>query len=200
MACARARAARIYPDSRARKPLSHETHEWLVMRIRGFSIEDFAAVARLWRRSGFEVRPGDSKEELRRKLQRDPDLFLVAEEDTKIVGTVIGAWDGRRAWIYHLAVDPGFRRMRIASKMLQEVERRMREKGVPKVNAQVYVWNTPSLNLFESLGYKKQSDLVQMGKTLGNRRASSKTSSSGRKQPVRPARSDARTGSIHPPT
>ena len=140
------------------------------MKVREFSIEDFAAVSQLWRRSGFEVRPGDSKEELRRKLERDPDLFLVADEDTKIVGAVIGAWDGRRAWIYHLAVDPRFRRKRIASKMLLEVERRMMEKGVPKVNAQVFVWNARSPNLFESLGYRKQSDLVQMGKTLGGSR------------------------------
>ena len=152
------------------------------MKIREFSIEDFAAVSRLWRRSGFEVRPGDSKEELRRKLERDPDLFLVAEEDSRIVGSVIGAWDGRRAWVYHVAVDPGFRRKRVASRMLREVERRMREKGVPKVNAQVFLWNAPSLSLFESLGYEKRSDLVLVGKTLGGKGGiSTKTSNPGRK-------------------
>ena len=152
------------------------------MKIREFSIKDFAAVSQLWRRSGFEVRPGDSKEELRRKLERDSDLFLVAEKDSKIVGAVIGAWDGRRAWIYHLAVDPRFRRKHIASKMLREVERRLGEKGVPKVNAQVFAWNVPSLNLFESLGYKKQSDLVQMGKTLGGDKSGAETEGSRRKR------------------
>jgi len=151
------------------------------MKIREFCIEDFTPVSQLWRRSGFEIRPGDSKEEIRRKLERDSDLFLVAEEDSRIVGVVIGAWDGRRAWIYHLAVDPRFRRKHIANKMLLEVERRMREKGIPKVNAQVFVWNAPSLNLFESLGYKKQGDLVQMGKTLGgNKRTGIKVGGSGR--------------------
>ncbi|MGD0477987.1 MAG: GNAT family N-acetyltransferase [Nitrososphaerales archaeon] len=145
------------------------------MKIRAFSIEDFAAVSQLWRRSGFEIRPGDNKEELRQKLERDSELFLVAEDDSKIVGAVIGAWDGRRGWIYHLAVDPGFRRKRIARKMLLEVERRMRKKGVPKVNAQVFLWNAPSLNLFESLGYTKQSDLVLMGKSLGDAKEGAKT-------------------------
>lgn len=139
-------------------------------------------MSQLWRRSGFEVRPGDSKEELRRKLERDSDLFLVAEKDSKIVGAVIGAWDGRRAWIYHLAVDPRFRRKHIASKMLREVERRLGEKGVPKVNAQVFVWNASSLSLFESLGYRKQSDLVQMGKTLGGNKGSTETDSSSRQR------------------
>ena len=60
------------------------------MKIREFSIEDFAAVSQLWRRSRFEIRPGDSKEELRRKLERDSDLFLVAEEGSKIVGPSLG--------------------------------------------------------------------------------------------------------------
>ena len=47
-----------------------------------------------------------------------------------------------------------------------EVERRMRKKGALKVNAMVYVWNAPSLDLFESLGSKKQSDMVVLGKLL----------------------------------
>ena len=150
------------------------------MKIREFSIEDFAAVSQLWHRSGFEIRPGDSKKELKRKLERDSDLFLVAMEGSKIVGVVIGAWDGRRGWIYHLAVDPRFRRKHIARKILLEAERRMREKGVPRVHSMVFDWNAPSLNLFESLGYEKQSDLVLMGKTLGGgRRISAKNSASG---------------------
>jgi len=146
------------------------------MKTREFSMKDFVALSQLWRRSGLEIRPGDSKEELRRKLERDSDLFLVAEEDSKIVGSIIGAWDGRRGWIYHLAVDPTFRRKRIASKMLLEIERRMREKGVPRVHTMVFVWNAPSLNLFEGIGYERQSDLVLMGKTLGgNKRIRAKT-------------------------
>ena len=144
----------------------YEACESLAVKIREFSMEDFAAVSRLWRRCGFETRPGDGKEELRRKLERDSDLFLVAEEGSEIVGSVIGAWDGRRGWMYHLAVDPGFRRKHTATKMLRDVERRMKEKGVLKVNAMVYLWNSPSLNLFEGIGYRKQSDMVVMGKTL----------------------------------
>jgi ribosomal protein S18 acetylase RimI-like enzyme len=148
------------------------------MKIREFSIEEFAALSQLWRRSGFETRPGDSKEELRRKLKRDSDLFLVAEADSKIVGSVMGAWDGRRGWIYHLAVDPRFRRKHVAKKMLLEVEHRMREKGVLKVNAMVYLWNSPSLNLFESIGFKKQSNMVVMGKTLVGNKHDAKTGGS----------------------
>ena len=56
----------------------------------------------------------------------------------------------------------------------------MKEKGVLRVHAMVFVWNAPSLNLFESLGYEEQSDLVVMGKTLGGgKRISTRTGTSG---------------------
>jgi len=159
------------------------------MKTREFSMEDFAAVSQLWRRSGLEIRPGDGKEMIRRKLERDSDLFLVAVEDSRIVGSVIGAWDGRRGWVYHLAVDPRFRRRHIARKMLLEVERRMREKRVPRVHTMVFLWNAPSLNLFEGLGYEKQSDLVLMGKTLSaDRQISARTGSRSRKGDLVPNR------------
>jgi len=140
------------------------------MKIREFSMQDFAAVTQLWLRSGIKASLGDKSRNLALKLERDADLFLVAEQDAEIVGSVIGAWDGRRGWVYHLAVDPRFHRKGIASRMLQEVEGRMRKKGVLKVNAMVYLWNAPSLSFFGKLGYRKQDDMVMMGKALGGGR------------------------------
>jgi len=158
---------------------------------------DFEAVASLWRSSGFETRPGDSRSELRRKLRRDPDLFLVAQEDSRIVGSVLGAWDGRRGWVYHLAVDPGHRRRHIAQKMLSELESRMKEKGVLKVNAMVYLWNDPSLSLFEGQGYNRQSDMVVMGKQLlgGGRGAHAGSGRARRRGDPNPSPSDDPTSS-----
>ena len=69
------------------------------MVIREFKTSDYAEAFRLWQEAGLELRPGDGKAGIELKLERDPDLFLVAEEHGKIVGSVIGGWDGRRAWI-----------------------------------------------------------------------------------------------------
>ena len=46
----------------------------------------------------------DTLAEITKKVQRDPDLFLVAEADGRLIGSVIGGFDGRRGMIYHLAV------------------------------------------------------------------------------------------------
>lgn len=136
-------------------------------KIQEFALEDYAAVARLWQRCGFEERPGDSLAGIRKKIKRDPDLFLVAKDGVDVVGAVIGAWDGRRGWIYHLAVDPDYRRKKLGSALVRDVEQRMRKKGVLRVHAMVVKRNAPSLNLFEALGYDRQDDLVVLGRQLG---------------------------------
>lgn len=134
------------------------------IRIRGFRLSDYEAVRALWKESGLETRPGDSREEIQLKLSRDPELFLVAESGSKIVGSVIGAWDGRRGWIYHLGVLPSFQRMGIARRLVREVERRMRAKGVLKVNASIYKWNMRSVALFNAIGYETDEKTVHVGK------------------------------------
>ncbi len=136
------------------------------MKIREFKIEDYAIVRDLWQAAGLILRPGDELEDVRLKLQRDPDLFLVAEQDDKIVGSVIGGWDGRRGWIYHLAVKPEHQRKGIGVELVREVEKRLVAKGAKKVNAQVYKWNEQSSEFFRAIGFETQPDLIMMGKQL----------------------------------
>ncbi len=136
------------------------------MKIREFEVDDYAIVRDLWQAAGLILRPGDELEDVKLKLQRDPDLFLIAEQDDKIVGTVIGAWDGRRGWIYHLAVKPEHQRKGIGVGLVREVEKRLVAKGANKVNAQVYKWNERSSEFFKAIGYVTQPDLVMIGKQL----------------------------------
>jgi len=136
------------------------------MKIREFKIQDYTIVRTLWQVAGLILRPGDELEDVKLKLQRDPDLFLVAEQFDEIVGSVIGGWDGRRGWIYHLAVKPEHQRKGIGMGLVREVEKRLVAKGAKKVNAQVYKWNEQSYEFFRALGYESQPDLMMIGKQL----------------------------------
>ena len=102
-----------------------------MMRLREFTLADFDAVYTLWQNAGPGIGIGrsDTREEIAKKLGRDPDLFLLAEESGKIIGTVIGGYDGRRGLIYHLAVDQAYRRQGIGKMLMQEIERRLVAKG-----------------------------------------------------------------------
>ena len=78
--------------------------------------QDYEQAARLWQSmdQGVRFSRSDVPAEIEKKLTRDPDLFLAAELDGELVGTVIGGFDGRRGMIYHLAVAATHRRRGIA--------------------------------------------------------------------------------------
>lgn len=77
---------------------------------REFVLKDYDGAVALWiAEEGIEVCEGDSREEIAEYLKRNPGLSRVAEADGKIVGAVLCGHDGRRGWIYHLAVAPAYR-------------------------------------------------------------------------------------------
>ena len=70
--------------------------------------EDYAAVVHLWGHAGpgIHVRRSDQPEEIAKKLQRDPDLFLVAQDGSQIVGTVLGGIWADQSWGRFWGWDP----------------------------------------------------------------------------------------------
>lgn len=130
--------------------------------IKQFSLGDYERVVDVWQAAGLHVRPGDDKASITRKLERDPELFLTACDGGEIVGTVMGAYDGRRGYIYHVAVLPAYQRRGIARRLILEVEKRLTALGCPKINLSVRPDNTAAISFYESLGFELQH--LQMGK------------------------------------
>jgi ribosomal protein S18 acetylase RimI-like enzyme len=93
--------------------------------------EDYPQAVSLWQAQtkGVRFSRSDVPQEIEKKMQRDPDLFLVAEAEGELVGTVIGGFDGRRGMIYHLVVAESHRRRGIAETLMEELERRLVAKG-----------------------------------------------------------------------
>lgn len=135
-------------------------------RLREFAMADYAAVDELWRRAGLWMRPSDAAAQLALKLSRDPDLFLVACADARLVGVAMGGWDGRRAYVYHLAVDPDWQRRGLADRLMGELEKRFRAKGALKAKLQILLGNDASAAFFAARGYRLETDCVPWGKEL----------------------------------
>ncbi|MHB0859475.1 MAG: GNAT family acetyltransferase [Anaerolineae bacterium] len=138
------------------------------MQIREFILADYDAVYALWATAGpgVSLRPSDRREEIAKKLERDPDLFLVAEDDGQVVGVIMGAWDGRRGWLHHLAVAEAYRGRGIGSELLRQVEGRLQARGCLKVNLLVHQNNEGARELYRRLGYTDMAPIVAMGKEL----------------------------------
>ena len=84
--------------SRARSPRRHDDP-----RGRADEVDEVLAV---WRAAGSPPSVTDSAEHVLAAIVRDGTWLLVAEEDGRIVGTLIAAWDGWRGNLYRLAVLP----------------------------------------------------------------------------------------------
>ncbi len=116
---------------------------------------------------GVRVGRSDTPTEIEKKLSRDPDLFLVAECDGRIIGSVIGGFDGRRGLIYHLAVASEFRGMAIGSQLMEELESRLRAKGCLKSYLLVTVDNPEAEEYYTRHGWQPMGHQVHlMGKEL----------------------------------
>jgi ribosomal protein S18 acetylase RimI-like enzyme len=130
--------------------------------------DDYRVVFNLWSTAGqgIHIRRSDELAEVEKKLQRDPDLFLLAEVDGKVVGTVLGGFDGRRGMMYHLAVDPRFRKRGIGSLLMGELERRLRAKGCIRYYLLVARDNHEAIPFYEGRGMERMDDLYAYGKNL----------------------------------
>lgn len=129
---------------------------------------DYHALIELWSgmEKGVHVGRSDAPEEIEKKTLRDPDLFLVAESDGQIVGSVIGGYDGRRGLIYHLAVAREFRRHGVGSQLLDEVEARLRGKGCLKCYLMVTPDNSEAERFYEKRGWHFMDYVRPFGKEL----------------------------------
>lgn len=99
------------------------------------------------------IRGRDSPKAFRRQLAAHPTTYLGAFDRDRLIGCVFGTHDSRKAWINRLAVDPGYRRTGVASRLVTECERRLRRQGMDMVAALIDLDNRASVALFRTLGY-----------------------------------------------
>lgn len=128
--------------------------------IRAFSPEDYVDVIALWQSSGLAIKSSDSLPELEKLCATAPNRLLVAESNDEagakcIIGAVIGAFDGRRAWIYHLAVQSHARRGGIATRLVRGIEEHFQAVGAVKINLLVEPENMDARHFYKALGFSE---------------------------------------------
>lgn len=128
--------------------------------------EDVQAVLALWRRAEAVPRPTDRPDALLRRLARDRELFVLAWDDERLVGSLMGGWDGWRGNLYRLAVDPAYRRRGIAARLVAEVEARLRELGCERITSLVFVEESGAADFWLRVGYAPDPATGRYGKGL----------------------------------
>ena len=135
------------------------------LHIRPFSLADSEAVIAIWQACKLTVPWNDPHKDIARKMQVNPELFLVAEWNGRIAGTVMGGYEGHRGWINYLAVAPDCQKQGVGRALMAAAEAKLMALGCPKINLQVRKSNTAVIQFYGHLGYHID-DVISLGKRL----------------------------------
>lgn len=126
--------------------------------VREMTISDYDQAYRLWSEiEGLALSEADSRSSIDSYLKRNAGLSYIAETNGKVIGTILAGHDGRRGFIYHLAVDPDFRKRKLGLKLVSKSLQSLAEQGIDKCHIFV-IDNNFTGNLFWSAaGWKKRS-------------------------------------------
>src|SRR6266545_7539212 len=131
---------------------------------REFSIGDYDAALELWQRvEGLEIAEGDDRESVAQFLARNPGLSRVATDRSGTVGVALCGHDGRRGHIYHLAVDPAYRRYGLGKRLVQECLDGLRRVGVIRAIILVADYNLGGAEFWKHAGWEDIPGAVPMG-------------------------------------
>jgi len=108
------------------------------MKYRAMQISDYEPVIQLWRNcAGLSLRDADSRAGIEKYLERNPGLSFVAEDGTRIVGSLMAGHDGKRGYIQHLAVDAALRKRGVATKLVAFCLAALKSQGIEKSHVHV---------------------------------------------------------------
>ena len=135
------------------------------LEIRPYCEEDEQAVVDLWIACDLVVSWNDPRRDISRKMEVNPEWFLVGDLDGEVIATCMAGYEGHRGWVNYLAVRPEYQRRGYAAMMMRKAEELLLAAGCPKINLQVRENNHGVIRFYESIGYKRDT-VVSFGRRL----------------------------------
>ena len=132
------------------------------MKIENFNIEMYSEVFDIWKRTGLTLGLSDTLDQVERIASLNSELFLVGIEDNEIKAVVMGAFDGRRGYVHHLAVKPEYQRKGYGRMMMEELHKRFLKQDIKKVHLFVEIDNEGVIEFYKKIGWHVRDDLEMM--------------------------------------
>lgn len=127
--------------------------------VRRAQLHEREAVNALWDSTGLA---SIEQDEWRTLVTGMIGTVLVAEMDGRLAGAAIAAFDGWRAYIYHVAVGEAHRQRGIARELMSRAERHLADRGASHVYVMVDQENIAGLALVGATGYLPDGEMVLM--------------------------------------
>ena len=138
------------------------------MNIRTMTTNDYERVYSLWLSTpnmGLN-NLDDSKDGINKYLARNPDTCFVAEKDGNIIGVILSGHDGRRGFIYHVAVTQSEQRQGVGSALVNTAMLALEREGINKVALVVFDNNEKGNAFWEKQGFSLRNDLIYRNKAI----------------------------------
>ena len=139
------------------------------MQLRLLTMDDYNSIYALWSSTpGMGLRTlDDSNEGIERFLKRNPTTCFAALNDMEsIIGVILCGHDGRRGYIYHMAVAPECRRLGIGTMLVDAPLEALRQEGIHKAALVAFSTNEAGNRFWESIGFSERKDLVYRNKEI----------------------------------
>ena len=121
---------------------------------------DYVSSFSLWKKTeGMSITKSDTLEAFDLFLESNPGLSFGAFYEDKLIATVLCGTDGRRGYIYHIAVEKEYRRKNIGSKLVSLSIEALKKNGIEKCHLFVFKNNEDGNTFWEKSGWKKRDDI-----------------------------------------
>jgi len=137
--------------------------------IAAFIPGDYDEALALWKRTpGMGISEADSRARIADFLLRNRGFSFAARssEGGTLVGTVLCGSDSRRGYLYHLAVDEGYRRRGIGTALAERALAALKASGVEKCHLMVIAGNESGAAFWRARGWTPREDIELYSKTI----------------------------------
>lgn len=126
----------------------------LSTRIRDYRAGDYGALLRMWEETDLtKPERGDTAEVIERCNARGGKLLVMEETRSgRIIGSSWMTWDGRRVYLHHFGILPGFQGMGLGTALAEKSLEWLRRKD-QQVKLEVHKHNHVAKHLYEKLGF-----------------------------------------------
>ena len=138
------------------------------MDIRLMTLKDYDRISALWQNTqGMGLSPqDDTREGIARYLARNPATCFIAQEGELLAGAILCGHDGRRAYLYHMAVAESFRRRGIGSVLLNHAMAALAAEGITKAAMLVFATNENGNAFWQKQGFEARPDVVYRNRNI----------------------------------
>lgn len=125
------------------------------MNTRRMKVSDLPALFTLWEEAGLTIgNKAREQTEVVMMIKLNPTSCFVTLEEGKIIGSIFGVFNGRRAWIYHLAIDPKYQNIGYGSVLLKKTEMALKARKATRILLWMDQFNPKTLPFYRKNGFK----------------------------------------------